>query len=69
MKPMNYKRGLMRLGILASIFLLIGWVVFPLKIHHFTPFNSGVSIVIAIFAVIWLIYSIAIWIGEGFKMS
>ena len=65
---MNIKRGLLRLGILVSTFLLIGLVIFPLQIYNFTPFNSGVSIIIAIFALIWLIYSIAIWIGEGFKM-
>ena len=60
------KAGLTRLGIVASACLLISLMVPLLKIYHFTLFNSGVSAVVAILALVWIVYSVLSWIAEGF---
>ena len=57
----------MQLGVLASVLLFLGWVLFPLEIYHFTPFNSGISSVIAVLALLWFVYAVGTWIVEGFK--
>tara|TARA_B100000949_G_scaffold46577_1_gene40341 strand:+ start:569 stop:766 length:198 start_codon:yes stop_codon:yes gene_type:complete len=64
---MNLKSGLMRLGVLVSGLLFLGWVILPLNIYNFAPFNSGVSTVIGILALLWLVYTVGTWIMEGFK--
>ena len=61
------KSGLTRLGIVVSACLLISLMVPLLKIYHFTLFNSGVSAVVAILVLIWIIYSVSFWIAEGFR--
>ena len=63
--PRKMKAGLTRLGIVVLAFLLIAFMVFPLRIYHFTLFNSGVSAVVAILALVWIVYSISSWIAEG----
>ena len=60
------KAGLTRLGIVVSACLLISLMVPLLKIYHFTLFNSGVSAVVAILALVWIVYSVLSWIAEGF---
>ena len=65
---MNLKSGLMRLGVLVSGLLFLGWVILPLNIYNFAPFNSGVSTVIGILALLWLVYTVGTWIMEGFKI-
>ena len=65
--PLEIKTGLMRLGIVVFAFSLIAFMVFPLQIHRFTPFNSGVSTIIATLAIVWIIYSVSLWIAEGFR--
>ena len=64
---MNLKSGLLRLGVLVSGLLFLGWVILPLNIYNFAPFNSGVSTVIGILALLWLVYTVGTWIMEGFK--
>ena len=61
------KAGLTRLGIVVLAFLLVAFMVFPLRIYHFTLFNSGVSAVVAILALIWIVCSVSSWIAEGFR--
>ena len=61
------KGGLTRLGIVVLAFLLIAFMVFPLQIYHFTLLNSGVSVVIAILVLVWVGYSVSVWISEGFR--
>ena len=58
--------GLTRLGIVVLAFLLIDFMVYPLQIYNFTLFNSGVSVVIAILVLVWVGYSVSVWISEGF---
>ena len=41
------------------------FILFPLKTHHSTLFNSGVSVVIAILVLAWIVYSVSGWIAEG----
>ena len=65
--PLEIKVGLTRLGIVVLLFLLIAFIIFPLKIYHFTLFNSGVSAVIAILVLVWVICSVSLWIAEGFR--
>ena len=57
----------MRLGVLVSGLLFLGWVILPLNIYNFAPFNSGVSTVIGILALLWLVYTVGTWIMEGFN--
>ena len=59
--------GLIRLGIVFLAFLLITFIVLPLKIYHFTLFNSGISVVVAILVLVWIVYSVSIWIADGFR--
>ncbi len=47
--------------------LSIGFFIPALKIHHFSPFNSGVSSVIGLIALAWIVYSIVVWVADGFK--
>lgn len=61
------RRGFIRLGIVMVSILIIGLLIPFLKIHHFSPFNSGVSTVIGVIAMAWIIYSIVLWVAEGFK--
>ena len=61
------RRGFIRLGIVMASILIIGLLIPFLKIHHFSPFNSGVSTVIGVIALAWIIYSIVLWVAEGFK--
>ena len=65
--PYEIRGGLTRLAILVSACLLIAFLIPPLKVYHFTPFNSGISIVIAVPALIWIVYSVLIWVAEGLK--
>ena len=64
--PHEVKGGLTRLGIVVLAFLLIAFMVFPLEVYHFTLFNSGVSVVVAILVLVWAVYSVSSWIAEGF---
>ena len=59
------KGKLARLVVVALSCLLISFILFPLKIHRFTLFNSGVSVVIAILVLVWIVYSVSGWIAEG----
>jgi len=59
--------GLTRLSIVISAFLLIVFIIFPLDIYYFTLFNSGVSVVIVLMVLAWVIYAVSVWIGEGFR--
>ena len=61
------KMGLIRLSIVMMSILIIGILIPFLKIHHFSPFNSGVSSVIGVLSLAWLIYSVVLWVAEGFK--
>jgi hypothetical protein len=61
------KVGLIRLSIVVMSTLIIGLLIPFLKIHHFSPFNSGVSSVIGVLSLVWLIYSVVLWVAEGFK--
>ena len=64
---MNNRKGFFRLGIvIAGILAIVAAIPF-LKIHHFSPFNSGVSSVIGVITLVWLIYEIYSWVAEGFK--
>ena len=65
--PHEIKGGLTRLGIVVLAFLLIAFMVFPLQIYYFTLFNSGVSVVIAILVLVWVGYSVSVWVSEGFS--
>ena len=60
------KNGLTRLGIVVLGVFFIVFITIPLKIYHFTLFNSGVSAVVAILALVWIVYSVLSWIAEGF---
>jgi len=64
MKP---NKGWIRLSIVALGLIVVGLIIPSLKIYQFSPFNSGVSIIIALLAVLWLVYSILSWVIEGFK--
>ena len=59
------KGKLARLVVVALSCLLISFILFPLKIHHSTLFNSGVSVVIGILVLVWIVYSVADWTAEG----
>ena len=61
------KTGLIRIGIVVFGLLLITFIVFPLEIHHSTLFNSGVSSVVAVLVLVWIVYSVSSWITEGFR--
>jgi len=61
------KNGLTRLGIVILGVFFIVFITIPLKIYHFTLFNSGVSAVVAILVLIWIIYAVSFWIAEGFR--
>ena len=61
------KNGLTRLGIVVLGVFFIVFITIPLKIYHFTLFNSGVSVVVATLALVWIIYSALSWIAEGFR--
>ena len=61
------KIGLTRLGIVVSAYLLITLMVFPLKTYHSTLFNSGISAVVAILVLAWIVCSVSSWITEGFR--
>ena len=63
------KIGLMRLGIVTSAFFLIIFAVLPLKIYHFTLFNSGVSLVIGVLVLMWAMFLILSWITDGFQQK
>lgn len=63
---MRDKKGFVRLGIVIAGILIIGFTVPFLKIYHFSQFNSGVSTVIGVIALIWLAFWIISWISEGF---
>ncbi len=64
---MNSNKGWIRLGIVVAGLLALGFILPFLKIYHFSPFNSGVSIIIGFSAAVWFVYSIVFWIIEGFK--
>ncbi|GJL79006.1 MAG: hypothetical protein NPINA01_19950 [Nitrospinaceae bacterium] len=66
MKEIKMKRGFLRLGIVFLGVLSIGLSIPFLKIHHFSAFNSGVSSIIALIALIWGVYEIIAWVAEGF---
>lgn len=59
--------GWKRLGIVLVALLIIGLLIPSLKIHHFSPFNSGVSTIIGLVALLWLVYWIISWVSRGFK--
>ncbi len=61
------KQGWIRLGIVVAGALGIVSLIPNLKIYHFSPFNSGVSAIIALVAGAWLVYSILNWVVERFK--
>ncbi len=61
--------GWTRLGIVAVILAVLSQVLPLLKIHRFTPFNSGVSVVIALLALGWLGYTVFVWVAAGFERS
>jgi len=63
---MKNKKGFVRLGIVIAGMLIIGLTIPFLQIHHFSPFNSGVSTVIGVIALIWLAYWVISWISDGF---
>ena len=65
--PSEMKAGLLRLVVVVLAFLLIAFMVFPLQIYYFTLFNSGVSVVIAILVLVWVGYSVSVWVSEGFR--
>lgn len=60
--------GFIRLAIVLMSILMIGFLIPILKIHHFSPFNSGVATVIGVVALVWVIYSVIMWVAEGFKI-
>ncbi len=60
-------KGWVRLGMVGAGLLVIGFILPSLKIYQFTPFNSGVSIIIGLSAAVWMVYSIFTWVVEGFK--
>jgi hypothetical protein len=60
-------KGFIRLAIVMMSILIIGFLIPSLKIYHFSPFNSGVSSVIAVVALAWIFYSIVIWVADGFR--
>ncbi len=64
MKPLN---GWARLAIVTAAAGGLALVLPLLKIRHFTPFNSGVSIVIGLLALGWLGYSVVAWVAAGFR--
>jgi len=51
----------------VSAYLLITLMVFPLKTYHSTLFNSGISAVVAILVLAWIVCSVSSWITEGFR--
>lgn len=61
------RKGFIRLAIVMMSILSIGFFIPALKIHHFSPFNSGVSSVIGLIALAWIVYSIVVWVADGFK--
>ena len=61
------KNGLTRLGIVILGIFFIVFITIPLKIYHFTLFNSGVSIVVGILALLWFFYSVSSWVTAGFR--
>ncbi|MEK9627477.1 MAG: hypothetical protein VW455_00495 [Nitrospinota bacterium] len=61
------KLGWVRLAIVAAVLLILVLLIPSLKIYHFSPFNSGVSAIIALVAGVWVIYSIFIWVMQGFR--
>ena len=63
--PYKINGKLARSGVVILSCLLIAFILFPLKIHHSTLFNSGVSVVIAILVLAWIVYSVSGWIAEG----
>ena len=63
------KIGLMRLGIVTLVFFLIIFAGLPLKIYHFTLFNSGVSLVIGVLVLMWAIFLVLSWITDGFRQK
>ena len=48
-------------------YFFIVFITIPLKIYHFTLFNSGVSIVVGILALLWFFYSVSSWVTAGFR--
>ena len=64
MKPLS---GWARLGIVAAAAAVLSVVLPLLQIRHFTPFNSGVSTVIGLLALGWLVYSVVAWVAAGFR--
>jgi len=63
---MKNKKGFVRLGIVIAGILIIGFIIPFLQIFHFSQFNSGVSTVIGVIALVWLVYWIISWVSEGF---
>ena len=64
---MNYRKGWIRLGIVVLALLVLGFIIPFLKIYNFSAFNSGVSTIIGLIALVWLIYSVFSWVSDGFK--
>ncbi len=67
--PSELKIGLTRLVIVFSAFFFIVLLSFPLKIYHFTLFNSGVSLVIGVLVLMWAVFLVLSWITDGFRQK
>jgi len=63
--PNKIKGRLVRSGIVAVSCLLIIFISLPLKIYHSTFYNSGVSVVIVVLVLVWVIYLVLGWIAGG----
>jgi hypothetical protein len=61
------RQGVIRLGIVLGSIIIIALLIPFLKIYHFSPFNSGVATIIGGVALVWAVYSIVVWVAEGFK--